>query len=330
MTSPMQKQSAGRPGLRQTALQMAEQTPTTRNRYVDLLRALSIFAVILGHWLVAATQVRDGVLVGENMLAVAPWTQWLTWVFQVMPVFFLVGGYSNGISWSATVRRGGSYSNWLTSRVQRLINPVLPLFLAWIAFIVGARMVGINAETIALASGLALIPVWFLAVYILVVALVPATRWAWERFGMRSFWALLALAAIVDLANLGAGVPLVKYSNFIFVWAGMHQLGYAWEAGVLDGMAKRLALAAGGLTLLGLLMVFGPYPLSFIGVPGDPFTNSMPPKLTIFALGIAQTGMVLACERRARVLLERSALWAAVILVNGMIMSLFQAHKRGG
>ena len=91
MTSPMQKQSAGRPGLWQTALQMAEQTPTTRNRYVDLLRALSIFAVILGHWLVAATQVRDGVLVGENMLAVAPWTQWLTWVFQVMLGFFLKG-----------------------------------------------------------------------------------------------------------------------------------------------------------------------------------------------------------------------------------------------
>ena len=76
------------------------------------------------------------------------------------------------------MRRGGSYSNGLTSRVQRLINPVLPLFLAWIAFIVSACMVGMNAETIALASGLALIPVWFLAVYILVVALVPATRWA--------------------------------------------------------------------------------------------------------------------------------------------------------
>ena len=36
--------------------------------------------------------------------------------------------------------------------------------------------------------------------------------------------------------------------------------------------------------------------------------------------------MVLACERRARVLLERSALWAAVILVNGMIMSLYLWH----
>ena len=326
MATFIEKKSAVRPGLWQRALQMAERTPTTRNRYVDLLRALSIFAVIVGHWLVAATQVRDGVLVGENMLAVAPWTQWLTWVFQVMPVFFLVGGYSNGVSWTATVQRGGSYSNWLTSRVQRLINPVLPLFLAWIAFIVGARMVGMNAETIALASGLALIPVWFLAVYILVVALVPVTRWAWNRFGMGSFWALLATAALVDIANLGVGVPLVKYSNFIFVWAGMHQLGYAWEAGILDGTAKRLALAAGGLALLGLLMVFGPYPLSFIGVPGDAFTNSMPPKLTIFALGIAQTGIVLACERRARALLERSALWAAVILVNGMIMTLYLWH----
>jgi len=326
MTTSTPTPSPARRGLWATALRVAEQTPAARNRYVDLLRALSIFAVIIGHWLVAATQVRDGVLVGENMLAVQPWTQWLTWVFQVMPVFFLVGGYSNGVSWAATQRRGETYSNWLTSRIQRLINPVLPLFLAWVAFIAGARMIGMNADTIALASDLALIPVWFLAVYILVVALVPLTRSAWERFGMKSFWALLGVAALVDIANLGLGVPLVKYTNFIFVWAGMHQLGYAWEAGVLDGTAKRLALAAGGLGLLTLLMVFGPYPLSFIGVPGDAFTNSMPPKLTIFALGIAQAGLVLALERFGRALLERSTLWAAVILVNGMIMSLYLWH----
>ena len=72
-----------RRGLWQQAKAMAEQTPAERNRYVDFLRALSIFAVIFGHWLVAATQVQDGVLVGENMLGVQPWTQWLTWKPQV-------------------------------------------------------------------------------------------------------------------------------------------------------------------------------------------------------------------------------------------------------
>lgn len=317
---------APRRGLWQQAKALAEQTPAERNRYVDFLRALSILAVIVGHWLVAATHVEDGVLVAENLLGVQPWTQWLTWGFQVMPIFFLVGGYSNGVSWSATQCRDGSYSNWLVGRIQRLINPVLPLFLAWVLFISGARAAGMDPDTVALASGLALIPVWFLAVYMLVVALVPLTRALWERFGMASFWGLVGAAAAVDFVNLGLGLELVAYANFVFVWAGMHQLGYAWQSGRLDGTGRRVALAIGGFAALCALVFLGPYPISFIGVPGQEITNSMPPKLSIFALGVFQAGIVLALEQHARRLLERTGLWTAVILVNGMIMSLYLWH----
>ena len=317
---------APRRGLWQQAKALAEQTPIERNRYVDFLRALSILAVIVGHWLVAATHVEDGVLVGENLLGIQPWTQWLTWGFQVMPIFFLVGGYSNGVSWSATQRRGGSYSGWLVGRIQRLLNPVLPLFLAWVVFISGARAFGLDSDTIALASSLALIPVWFLAVYMLVVALVPLTRMLWERFGMASFWGLLGAAAAVDVLNLGVGLELAAYANFVFVWAGMHQLGYAWQSGHLDGRGRRVALALGGFAALCALVFLGPYPISFIGVPGDEITNSMPPKLSIFALGVCQAGLVLALEPLARRLLARTTLWTAVILVNGMIMSLYLWH----
>ena len=84
---------------------LAERTPETRNRYVDFLRAASITIVVLGHWSVAAAYVSDdGQLQLGDMLSLAPWTQWLTWVLQVMPIFFIVGGYSNGISWEAARR----------------------------------------------------------------------------------------------------------------------------------------------------------------------------------------------------------------------------------
>ena len=80
---------------------MAEMAPPERNRYVDFLRGLSILAVVVGHWLVAAPYVDGaGDVVGGNLLGIIPWTQWLTWVFQVMPLFFLVGGFSNGVSLS--------------------------------------------------------------------------------------------------------------------------------------------------------------------------------------------------------------------------------------
>ena len=64
-----------------------------RNRWVDFLRAVSILAVVCGHWLMAGLYVDEaGTLQRGDLLSVSTWAHWLTWVFQVMPVFFLVGG----------------------------------------------------------------------------------------------------------------------------------------------------------------------------------------------------------------------------------------------
>lgn len=101
-------------GLWVKARSLAEQAPPERNRYVDFLRALSILAVVVGHWLVAAPYIGpDGEVVGGHLLGILPWTQWLTWLFQVMPIFFLVGGYSNGVSWASTQAKGGTIQTGL-------------------------------------------------------------------------------------------------------------------------------------------------------------------------------------------------------------------------
>ena len=81
-------------GIWSQAAALATQTPDDRNRYVDFLRALSILFVISGHWLIATAYYDNGTLVPGDMLAIEPWTRWLTWLFQVMPIFFIVGGFS--------------------------------------------------------------------------------------------------------------------------------------------------------------------------------------------------------------------------------------------
>lgn len=70
---------------------LAENTPAERNRVVDLMRVFSILVVIFGHWLMAAVMVEDGELVEGHLLSIATWTHPLTWLLQVMPVFFFVG-----------------------------------------------------------------------------------------------------------------------------------------------------------------------------------------------------------------------------------------------
>jgi uncharacterized membrane protein len=106
------------------ARELAQMTPPERNRWVDFLRAVSILAMVCGHWLMAGVYVdAAGALQRGDLLSVSQWAHWLTWAFQVMPVFFLVGGYSNGVSWDATLRKAepgqiGKYRDWFASRVQ--------------------------------------------------------------------------------------------------------------------------------------------------------------------------------------------------------------------
>ena len=68
-------------------------TPATRDRYVDFLRAASIVVVMLGHWMMAVVTRRDGTWELGNLLTEFRGAWLLTWVFQVMPVFFFVGGF---------------------------------------------------------------------------------------------------------------------------------------------------------------------------------------------------------------------------------------------
>src|SRR5690606_35104234 len=105
---------------------LAERTPADRNRSVDALRAFSILVVVFGHWSMAAVEVQDGELVTGHLLEMATWTHPVTWLLQVMPIFFVVGGYANGVSWRSSRRKGETYGGWLRSRIRRLIIPVLP------------------------------------------------------------------------------------------------------------------------------------------------------------------------------------------------------------
>jgi peptidoglycan/LPS O-acetylase OafA/YrhL len=107
--------------------ELAARTPTRRERHIDLLRAVAILAVVTGHWLVITIEYDPGKgqLTGYSVLGVLTWSHPVTWLFQVMPVFFIVGGYANAASLNAHRHRGGGDAGWLLDRSARLFP--LPL-----------------------------------------------------------------------------------------------------------------------------------------------------------------------------------------------------------
>ncbi|WP_293699085.1 acyltransferase [uncultured Agrococcus sp.] len=307
------------------AEQLHAATPDSRNRVVDFLRAAAITVVVLGHWTIVAIDA-DGGIQPHGVLDAERWTHPLTWIFQVMPIFFLVGGYSNGLSWRSARRKQIGYGEWLRTRMRRLGIPLIPLLLAWFVICAVGLALGVPNEVLELASQMALVPTWFLAAYLLVIIVAPACLKLWERFGWWSIVTGIALAGIVDAVSIGLDSTLAGYPNYLLVWASFHQFGFAWLDGRLAGIGRRLLLMAAGAVGLALLVGLGPYPVSMITTAGETISNSSPTRVTMAFLGMVQAGVVLALERPLAALLQRPRLWLVTVLVNQRIMTWFLWH----
>jgi fucose 4-O-acetylase-like acetyltransferase len=305
---------------------LAEQTSTERNRVVDLMRAGSIVVVVLGHWTLAAVTVRDGRLDAGNVLELADWTHPLTWLFQVMPVFFLVGGYVNALSWRGAERRRTPYGGWLRGRARRLLLPVVPVLLVWLVAGWWALESGMSLDRLRLASSVALMPTWFLACYVLVVALTPVGLRLWDRWGWRSVLAGMLLAGAVDVLSLALDSVTVGFANYVVVWGTVHQVGYAWLDGRLASTRSRLLTGIVGLVGAVTLVTVGPYPVSMVGVTTATVNNTYPPRVTLVFLALLQAGLLLLLEPVARRLTQRPRAWWLVVAVNARIMTLYLWH----
>lgn len=308
------------------AKDLASKTPDDRNRYVDFLRSVSIMVVIIGHWLIATAWYADGTLTSGHLLKEQPQMQWLTWMFQVMPIFFIVGGYANAVSLESARRKGTGYAGWLVTRLHRLVGPLLVLIVCWAAIAGVMMLFGVSRAVIQSTSQAALIPTWFLAIYIMVVILAPLTYQLWERYGFASFWAFVVAAIGMDLLFFAAGQQWVGWSNYFWVWLAVHHLGFAWRDNRMGKPVTLLLYAAAGFVSLWALIRFGPYPMAMVGSPDDGLSNTLPPKVTLIALGVFQFGLLLAVENPMRRVLTNLRLWAATVLINSMIMTLYLWH----
>ncbi|MGW3329019.1 acyltransferase family protein [Streptomyces rubiginosohelvolus] len=304
--------------------ELAGATPATRDRYVDLLRVASLGAVVLGHWLMAAVT-PDGV---GNLLAVVPALQPLTWLLQVMPVFFFVGGFSHALSYRSLLRKrpeDSVYSAFLRARLQRLLRPTMVFVLVWGAAALLVQLLGGGGGLTGVTLRMVTQPLWFIGIYLAMVAFTPPLLRLHERYGWGAFAGLAGAAVAVDLLRFAAGVPYVEFLNFAFVWLAVHQLGFLRADGRIH-LRRAALLAGGGLVTAAALVAFGPYPLSMVGMPGEKVSNMAPPTLALLAHGLWLVGAVELLRAPAARLLERPRVWRTVVAANGVAMTAFLWH----
>ncbi|MEU1915649.1 acyltransferase family protein [Streptomyces massasporeus] len=312
---------AVRQGVRRRADRIGAATPPGRDRAVDALRAVAVLGVVLGHWLVTALVADGRTLRTASPLQHMPWLAPISWIFQTLAVFFLVGGHVATRGHASARARGVPYHQWLTGRLTRLFKPVAAVLGLWTVAALALLLSGTEFGTVRTLVKLALAPLWFLLVFAGLTAATPLlTR-------LNPLWPL-AVVLHVDLLRFGLGGPSwLGWVNVAAAWAVPYTLGAAWTRGELERRRAGWILLGAGAAATAALVAWAGYPAAMVGVPGGGMSNLDPPSLAVVTFGLAQCGLALLLRERLRHATRRPVAWAAVALVNLSAMTVFLWHQ---
>ncbi|GAA2418857.1 acyltransferase [Streptomyces mauvecolor] len=309
--------------MRDLVRRIEDATPAGRDRAVDALRAFAILGVVLGHWLVTALVFDSGTVRAASPLQHMPQLAPISWAFQTLAVFFLVGGQVATKSYASARARGVTYGQWLRARLGRLFRPVAAVLVVWLVAAGGMLASGVGLDTLHTLVKLVLSPLWFLLVFAALTAATPLVS------RVHPLWPL-AVVLYVDVYRFGnGGAPWTGWLNLPAGWLVPYCLGALWaRRGVGTSLrATGWVLLAGGALGTALLVLFAGYPASMVGVPGAAISNLNPPTLAAVTFGLAQCGAALLLLGPLRRALRRPTLWAVVALVNLSAMTIFLWHQ---
>ncbi len=264
-----------------------------RDRVLDLTKSFALLVVVFAHAL--AWDVSTGE--PASILDLRPDLRWVTWLLQVLPLFFAAGAVSNLASW----RRHPDADAFRRRRVERLATPAVLYAGVWTTLLLP---VALWFEPVDLVGRYLAQLLWFLGVYVAIVTAVPVTA-RWASAPRATLGIGLGVIVVVDLLRWQVE-PALGWINMLLVWGWLHQLGYSLPA--LRAMRPARLLAAGVAVFalaLGVAVV-GPYSTSMVSTAGDPgLSNLSPPTVVLALYGLAQV-LVLAA---AWPLLGRAMRW---------------------
>ncbi|MGD8166057.1 acyltransferase family protein [Herbiconiux sp. P16] len=294
---------------------------TQRDRSVDLVRASLLLAVVGLHATMAGISVGPSGVVLRNALENQAWFAPVTWVVQIMPLFFLVGGFSSHTQWTRMRAQGRSASDYVIGRLHRLLVPALVAVIGVGILLAVMTVVGVPAELVATAGFRISQPLWFLGVYVLCSAFVPMLVAAHTRRPVVSLGGLVAAAVAVDALRMGTGLDALGFLNLLFVWLAVQQLGFWLAAGRFDllSIRARVTIAAGSIVALLLLTVPGPYSV-------DMLQNLNPPTICLIVLGTAQLMVFTLVRHRLRRFADRPGVDRVVDALGSRAMTTYLWH----
>jgi fucose 4-O-acetylase-like acetyltransferase len=308
-----------------------------RDLTLDLARVFCVLLVVVIHLLEVGVGVdAHGGIVVTRPLEHQPWFDAVTWVFQIMPLFFVVGGFAGMTAWRSLRRRGGTAADFVRNRVLRLAQPALPLFLFYVVALGVAVLVGAPralVQSVAVGAGS---PLWFIAAYTVCQALVPALA-TWHE---RNRWAPVVVLLVgvlvievlrftarghIDFEYAGIRVRIdgsaLETLNLLFVWPLIQQFGFWYADGWFDRRRwwQLVLLGLGSWALLFPMVFAGPYSPNMLD-------NLNPPTLPLVALGLSQACVLRLLKPVLSRLMRTRGAKAVVFLAGTRLMTIYLWH----
>lgn len=303
-------------------------TPPQRDRYVDFLRVFAIGVVVVWHWSLSVLYWSDDRWVMPNPIHTVPGGWLATWLLQIVPVFFIVGGYANGAAWWSAQRDGRGVAGYLRQRLRRLLAPTGVFVAVWAGFELLAHLLIPDYPGVLTYGMIVFTPLWFLGAYLLVVLLTPITARAHHRARWLTIGVFAAVVVAADLGRFALGVIELGWVNTALIWVFIHQLGYFYRDGAAVRMGRRgaAALIVGALVVLATLTSLAAYPASMVATVGQERSNILPTTVPIAVVALLQLGMIMLWREPMLRWLRRPRVWKPVVATNAVILTIFLWH----
>lgn len=303
-------------------------TPADRDRYVDLLRVLAIGVVIAWHWSLSILYWSGDGWVMPNPIHQVPGSWLATWLLQVVPVFFVVGGYANAAAWSAARRDRTGLAGYYRTRLRRLLVPIGGFAAVWAGFELVAHLAVPGYRGVLSYGFIVFTPLWFIIAYLWVVLLTPLTATAHARGRWLTVGGLAGLVGLADLGRFAADLAPLGWLNTALVWVLIHQLGYFYRDGTLArlGRAGAAGLAVAGAAGLAVLTRLAAYPVSMVATVGQERSNILPTTATTVLVALLQIGVIMWVREPVTRWLHRPWVWRPVVAGNAVILTVFLWH----
>ena len=296
-------------------------TPVTRDRAIDVIRIVSLVGVVVGHTIMATSTIRDDVFIWSNLLTASVVFQALTWVFQIMPLFFFAGVAACVDTWHP----GDSWGNWLMRRCTRLYRPVFYYLAFWVSALAILRYF-LPEHVYEPVAGISIQLLWFLGAYVLVLAAVPLlARITTTGRLIAAVAGTYAFIAVVDAVRVNVdGLSALGYLNLV-AWLIPGMLGVAYRRHLLAGRAA-LMLGAVMFAVNLALMWLGPYELSLVGIETQQLKNMTPPSLLLAGHAIMMCAFAIAAAPAIARWARRPRVWWLAAIGNSGAMTLYLWH----